>query len=141
MGRFGIGKNTTPCGGTVMHASFASSLLTETHLMSDSRTGHQPLEAVMPVYIILTRMLPQSFIETDDFRDLAEDVSASIKKECPGLKWLHSFATMGSVDVVDVIESDDPNQVARAAMIIRGLAQANTETLTGVPWKDFIASL
>lgn len=95
----------------------------------------------MAVYVILTRMQPHSFSGPGDLRELAEKVAAKIREECPGVNWLDSYATMGEVDVVDVVESDDPKQVARAAMIIRSLAQADTETLGAVPWKEFIASL
>lgn len=95
----------------------------------------------MARYVILTRMMPQSFEESGDFRSLAEEVSAKIKEECPGVNWLDSYATMGEVDVVDIVEADDPKQVAKAAMIIRSLAGADTETLAAAPWKEFIESL
>lgn len=95
----------------------------------------------MAVYVILSQMHPQSFDEPGDFRELAEEVAAKVKEECPGVRWLDSYATMGSVDVVDIVESDDPKQVAKAAMIIRSLAQAETETMAAAPWKEFVASL
>jgi len=37
--------------------------------------------------------------------------------------------------VVDIIESDDPREVERAALIIRGYGHATTETLPATPWK------
>lgn len=95
----------------------------------------------MARYVILTRMQPQNSSEPGDFRALAEKVAAKIKKECPAVNWLDSYATMGEVDVVDIVESDDPKQVAKAAMIIRSLAGADTETMAAAPWKEFIESL
>jgi len=44
-------------------------------------------------------------------------------------------------DVVDIVESKDPEQVARAALLIRGYGHATTETLLATEWKDFLGSL
>lgn len=95
----------------------------------------------MARYVIFTRLHPQIHEGPGDFRALADEVSARIKEECPGVNWLDSYATMGEVAVVDIVESDDPTQVAKAAMIIRSLAGADTETLAAVRWKEFIDAL
>jgi uncharacterized protein with GYD domain len=42
---------------------------------------------------------------------------------------------------VDIVETDDPKQVERAAMIIRAYGHSTTETLMGTPWKEFLARL
>jgi uncharacterized protein with GYD domain len=55
--------------------------------------------------------------------------------------WRQSFATLGRFDVLDIVESDDPHQLQRAAMIIRGYGHASTETLACTPWEEFIAAL
>ncbi len=95
----------------------------------------------MATYIILSRFGPEAFGDPGDFPKLAEKVAAKIKAECPGVQWRHSYATMGSVDVVDVVESDDLRQVEKAAMIIRGYGHSTTETLVATPWNEFIAML
>jgi len=43
--------------------------------------------------------------------------------------------------VVDIVESKDPEQVARAALLIRGYGHATTETLPATPWKQFLDNL
>jgi len=95
----------------------------------------------MATFVILSRFSPDAFREPRDFKKLAEAVSNKIKTECPALNWKHSFATLGRFDVVDVVEADDPKQVERAAMIIRAYGHSTTETLTGTPWKEFLARL
>jgi len=52
-----------------------------------------------------------------------------------------SYATTGRFDVVDIGESDDPKQIAKAAMIIRAYGHSTTETLTATPWKEFLELL
>jgi len=95
----------------------------------------------MQTYVIMSRFSPDAFENPKDFRKIAATVSEKIKNECPGVVWKHSFATLGRFDVVDVVESEDPRQVNRAAMIIRGYGHSITETLTATPWKEFLEHL
>jgi len=48
---------------------------------------------------------------------------------------------MGRFDVIDIVESDDPEQVEKAAMTIRSYGHSSTETLVATPWKDFLEML
>ena len=95
----------------------------------------------MGQYVILSRFVPGSLVEPADLRQRAATVKEKIHSECPGVSWSHSYATMGSYDVVDVVEADDPVDVEKAAMIIRGYGHATTETLTATPWDAFLEAL
>lgn len=95
----------------------------------------------MATYVILSRFSPDAFRDPKDFKKLAETVSTKIKTECQGLEWKHSFATLGRFDVVDVVETVDPKQIERAAMIIRAYGHSTTETLAATPWNEFLARL
>jgi len=95
----------------------------------------------MAKYIILSRISPEAFSDPKDFRELAKTVKGKIMKECPGVAWIDSYATLGRFDVIDIIESEDQNQVEKAAMIIRAYGHAITETLAATPWQQFIEML
>ncbi len=95
----------------------------------------------MAAYVILSRLSPGAFGDPKEFKKMAAEVSAKIKSECPGIRWRNSYATLGRFDVVDVVESDDPKEIAKAGMIIRAYGHATTETLVATPWKDFLAAL
>ena len=95
----------------------------------------------MATYVILSRVSLELLKDQKDLRRLAEKVSAKIKSDCPGVVWKESYGTLGRFDVVDIVESDDPNQVARAAMILRTSGHETTETLLATPWKQFLANL
>ncbi len=95
----------------------------------------------MPTYVILSKISPDAFQDPKEFRKMASDVSSRIRKQCPGVTWKQSFATLGRFDVVDIVESRDPEQVARAALLIRGYGHASTETLPATAWKDFLEEL
>jgi uncharacterized protein with GYD domain len=55
--------------------------------------------------------------------------------------WKESYATLGRFDVVDIVEAAKPEEVEKAAMIIRSYGHSSTETLLATPWKDFVATL
>jgi uncharacterized protein with GYD domain len=95
----------------------------------------------MATYIILSRFSPDAFKDPKEFKELAKEVSAKIRSDCPGIKWKDSYATLGRFDVVDVVEANDAKEIEKAAMIIRGYGHSTTETLQGTPWKEFLAAL
>jgi uncharacterized protein with GYD domain len=92
----------------------------------------------MATYIILSQISPQAFSDPFEFKKIAERVAAKIKQECPDVTWKQSFSTMGRFDAVDIVESDDPQQIAKAAMIIRAFGHSTTETMTAIPWQEFL---
>ena len=95
----------------------------------------------MATYVILSRFSPEAFQDPKEFKKLADAVSSRIRKECKGLVWKESFATLGRFDVVDIVEADDAKQIENAAMIIRAYGHSTTETLVATPWKEFLAAL
>lgn len=92
----------------------------------------------MTTYVILSRVSPLAFDDPKKFGQLAKTVSDRIKNECPGVKWKDSFATFGRFDMLDIVESDHPDQVAKAVMIIRAHGKSETETMQAMPWKEFL---
>ena len=95
----------------------------------------------MATYIILSKISHEAFAEPKGFKEIANKVAEKIKRECPGVTWKDSYATLGRFDVVDIIESNDPKQVEKAVMIIRAYGHSTTETLVATPWKEFLANL
>ena len=95
----------------------------------------------MATYIILSLLYPDAIKDPKDIKQKAREVSAKIRSDCPGIKWKGSYATLGRFDVVDIVEADDPKEIEKAAMIIRGYGHSSTETLQGTPWEEFLDSL
>ncbi|GBC61007.1 GYD domain-containing protein [Desulfonema ishimotonii] len=92
----------------------------------------------MATYVILSKLSAGAFSDPGEFKGMAATVSEKIRNECPGVTWKESFATMGRFDVVDIVESDDPKQVEKAAMFIRAYGRATTETLVATEWNEFL---
>ncbi len=58
----------------------------------------------------LSRFSPEAFANPRTSEKLADAVSSRIKKECKGITWKQSFATLGRFDAVDIVEADDPKE-------------------------------
>ena len=95
----------------------------------------------MATYIILSRVSPEALDDPKELTRLADKVSDKIKEKCPGVKWKESYGTLGRYDVVDIVETDDPDQLARAIMILRTSGHEATETMLATPWKEFLSRL
>ena len=95
----------------------------------------------MATYVILCKLSPESVRSTEGFREVAKAVAHQIKSECPNLRWKGSYALMGRFDIIDIVEADSPAEVEKAAMIIRAVGRASTETLHATPWKEFLGLL
>ena len=95
----------------------------------------------MATYIILSRISPEAFSDPFEFKKIAEKVAAKIKSQCPGVVWKQSYSTMGRFDVVDIVEAENIEHVAKAAMIIRAYGHSITETLPAIPWQVFLSSI
>jgi len=67
-------------------------------------------ECKIVTYIILSHFSPEAFEHPKDFLKLAERVSIKRKKECPGIRWKDSYATLGRFDVLDIVEVEDPSR-------------------------------
>lgn len=95
----------------------------------------------MATYIILSRISPEAFSDPYEFKQIAKRVKNKITENCPGVIWKDSYAITGRYDVVDIVESDDPRQIAKVAMIIRSYGHSTTETLEATPWAEFVEML
>lgn len=95
----------------------------------------------MQTYIILTKFAPGAFKAPAAFKKTSTDLTDKLKRECPGVHWKASFATLGRYDVVDIVEADDPGDVHRAAILINTEAHASTETMLATPWREYLARL
>ncbi len=95
----------------------------------------------MAIYVILSKLSPESMGDPSELREVAKTVSQKMKTECPNVSWISSYAVMGRFDVVDIVETGRAADVEKAAMIIRSYGHATTETMHATPWKDFLAAL
>jgi len=95
----------------------------------------------MATYIILSKFAQGCLTDAKQFKERASTVSTKIRSECPGVTWKESFGTTGCYDVVDIVESDDPKQVEKAAMIVKRFGFSHVEIMFATPWREFLNAL
>ena len=95
----------------------------------------------MATYILLTKVSPESMTAPAKLTELEEAVKKKIKKHCPQVKWVASYAVLGPYDYLDVFEAPDDLAAGKVATIVRSFGHATTETWSAIPWEQFKRTL
>ncbi len=91
----------------------------------------------MATYVMLTRLTPEAVKAPEDLKRLERAVADHIRRDCPEVKWIASYALLGPHDYLDLFEARDEEVAARVVMIVRSYGHAQTETWTALPWDRF----
>lgn len=91
----------------------------------------------MAQFVMLSRLTPEAVKTPADLKKLERAVADRVRKDCPQVKWLASYAILGPHDYLDIFEAPDEESAARVVMIVRSFGHAQTETWTAVPWERF----
>lgn len=91
----------------------------------------------MGTYVLLTKVSPLSMSSPSKLKRLETDVMKKVKKHCPNVKWVSSYAVLGPHDYLDIFEAADEVEAGKVATIIRSFGHATTETWGAMPWDRF----
>lgn len=95
-------------------------------------------EEGMAVYMLLTKLSPDAIKDPKTYEELGSRVTAMIHKDCPQVKWISSYTTLGPYDYVDIFEAPDSDSPTKVALIIWSMGHATTETWLATPYDRFI---
>jgi len=95
----------------------------------------------MQTFIILSSFNEGAPADPENLKRAAEEVKSRVKSECSGVEWKASYVLSGAYDVLDIVESEDPIAVQKAAMLIRSHGNARTESMLATRWEDFLGAL
>lgn len=91
----------------------------------------------MPTFIMLTRLNPDAVRSPRGLEQLERKAMDAIRKECPGVEWLGSYATLGPYDYLDTFLADDIETAIRVSTLIRTFGHAQTEIWAATEWDRF----
>ncbi|MBI2528355.1 MAG: GYD domain-containing protein [Candidatus Rokubacteria bacterium] len=91
----------------------------------------------MATYVMLTRLNPEAVKVPQDLKRLERAVADHVRRDCPQVRWISSYALLGPYDYLDLFEAPDEETAARVLVIARSYGHAQTETWTAVPWDRF----
>lgn len=95
----------------------------------------------MARFVMLTRFAPDTLRDPEAFQLVARDVGQQLRTACPGVKWLDSYALLGTFDVLDLFEAPSESTAMQVALLIRSRAGVTTEIYPAVPWATFLCEL
>lgn len=91
----------------------------------------------MLTFIMLTRLSPEAVRSPKALEQLERQAMERVRKECPDVEWISSYATLGPYDYLDVFRAKDVDTASKVSMLIRTLGHAYTEIWTATEWDRF----
>ncbi len=91
----------------------------------------------MAVFIMLSKFSLCAPGEIKSLSVIDQELDQRLIKECPGVKRIASYALLGEYDFLNIFDAPDAGAATKVALIIQSLGMGTTQTLTGIPFKEF----
>ena len=91
----------------------------------------------MPTFIMLTRLSPEAARSPMALEDLERQAMDRVRKECPDVEWVSSYAILGPCDYLDIFRAKDVETACKVSTLVRTFGHAQTEIWTATEWDRF----
>ena len=91
----------------------------------------------MATFIMLTRLSAEAANSPQSLEDLENQVMKKVRQECPGIKWLHSYAILGPYDYLDIFEASDIETATKVSTLVSIYGHAKPEVWAATEWGRF----
>jgi len=91
----------------------------------------------MLTFIMLTRLSPEAVRSPQALEQLEGKAMERVRKECPDVEWVSSYAILGPHDYLDVFRAKDVETASKVSTLIRTFGHAQTEIWTAIEWGHF----
>lgn len=76
---------------------------------------------------MLTRLDPEAVRSPAALEDLEHQAMERVRKECPVIEWVVSYAILGPCDYLDIFCAMDVETASRVSTLVRTFGHARTE--------------
>lgn len=91
----------------------------------------------MQTFIMLTRLSPDAVRSPQALEQLEHKAMDRVRKDCPDVQWVGSYAILGPCDYLDIFQAKDVEAANRVSTLIRTFGHARTEVWPATEWKRF----
>ena len=93
----------------------------------------------MQAFAMLTRLAPVALKSPSSLEELEQKVMAHVRRACPGVEWIGSYAVLGACDYLDIFRAPDLDTASRVSALVRTYGHAHTEVWPLTEWDHFKA--
>jgi uncharacterized protein with GYD domain len=98
----------------------------------------------MLTFIMFTRLNPEALRAPKALEELERQAMERVRKECPEVEWVKSYAILGPCDYLDIFRAKDIETASKVSALVRTFGHAHTEVWTATEWdrfKDIVRAL
>jgi len=91
----------------------------------------------MSTFVMLTRLDAEAVRTPKTVEVLEQQAMRRVRKECPKVEWVGSYAALGPYDYVDIFRAIDIETATKVSALIRSFGHAHTEVWPVTEWARF----
>ena len=92
----------------------------------------------MPVFVLMTKLAPDSMHDALGRQAGGRDWMQKVKTACPDVSWLAHYALLGPYDYMDIYEAPDLTTAHVVSMISRSEGAVTAESWQAMPWDEHL---
>lgn len=87
--------------------------------------------------VILSRIENNALMDYEAFKAAKEFLCERLEKQCPDVSWRVYYPTLGEFDVVNLLSSEDYQQLLNASRFIQSFQGMRTDVVFATCWEEF----
>lgn len=91
----------------------------------------------MATFILLSKVSSEGAKRVKSLAKMDEEFDRQLKKHCPEVSRVASYALLGAYDFLHIFEAPDAKVATKVAVLANSFGVAMTQTLTAIPFSEF----
>jgi uncharacterized protein with GYD domain len=91
----------------------------------------------MSTFVMLMRLDSEAVRSPRTLEQFEQQAMNRVRKECPKVAWVRSYAALGPFDYFDIFDAADIKTATKVSALIRSFGHAHTEIWPVTEWARF----